>query len=279
MVQVFAHLAEHAEQLAALAAKADPEALDRGSTTLSKPIKRETKITFVLEMPGLEVPEPKQSLVWRGIIDHVQFAVDVPEGCKAQNLRGVVRIYYGQERAPIGRIMFMFKIAEAGAPAPPAVSIPSPPPQEALKYTHAFISYCSQDRRQVLLGLRGLRKGWKLAGITYFIDLQDIKSGEYWREVIKLNLDKCDLFVLFWSSAAKGSEEVMKEVNYALARRSGNDKALPDFEPYTIELPVPEPLPEGLESRHFGDDLLYFIKAEETLEAERAAPDVGDDQN
>jgi hypothetical protein len=279
MVQVFAHLAEHAEQLTALAAKADPDALDRDSTTLSKPIKRETKITFILEMPGLEVPEPKQSLVWRGLIDRVQFAVDVPAGCKPQNVRGVVRIYYGRERAPIGRIMFMFKIAEAGAPAPPAASIPSPPPQEAVKYTHAFISYCSDDRRQVLLGLRGLRKGWKLAGITYFIDLQDIKSGEYWREVIKLNLDKCDLFVLFWSSAAKCSEEVMKEVNYALVRRSGNDKALPDFEPYTIELPIPEPLPEGLESLHFGDDLLYFIKAEETLKAERAGPDAGDDQN
>ena len=95
-----------------------------------------------------------------------RFLKYVGQAYRFQNVRGVVRIYYGQARAPIGRIMFMFKIAEAGAPAPTAASIPSRPPQEALKYTHAFISYCSQDRRQVLMGLRGLRKGWKLAGIT-----------------------------------------------------------------------------------------------------------------
>lgn len=280
-VQVFAHLAEQAGKLAAMAAKADEEARERGSKILSERIERETKLTFILMMPDLEVQgDGEESLIWRGVIDYVQFAVDVPANFKQNKVSGVVKIYCGDEKAPVGKIMFTFKIVEAGTPKPAAAaSAPSPPSQKLIKYTHAFISYSSKDRRRVLMGIQGLRKGWKMAGITYFMDLQDIESGEHWREVIQQNLDKSDLFVLFWSSAAQGSEEVRKEINYALARRGGSDNDLPDFEPYTIELPIPEPLPEGLESQHFGDDLLYIIKAEETLEAERAAPDAEDDQN
>jgi hypothetical protein len=281
-VQVFAHLLEQAGQLAALAAKADDMAQDQGSKALSEPIERETKITFSLQMPGLKVQGRKQSLIWRGVVDYVQFAVDVPEDCEPQNIRGVVKIYYG-ENALVGQIMFMFKVVEAGAPRPATASVPTPPPQKIIRCTHAFISYSSKDRRRVLMGLQGLRKGWEQAGITDFIDLQDIKSGEHWRKVIQLHLDKCDLFVLFWSSAAKNSEEVRKEVNYALARKGGSDENPPVFEPFTIELPLAEPLPGGLESLHFGDDLLHIIKAEEALAAERdarpASPGEGDDQN
>jgi hypothetical protein len=280
-VQVFAHLAKQARQLAALAAKADDTARDQGSKVLSKPVERETKITFTLEMPGLKVIEPKQSLIWRGEIDYVQFAVDVPEDCEPQNVRGVVKIYY--ENSPVGKIMFMFEVVEAGAPKPSAASAPAPPPQKESRYTHAFISYCSKDRLRVLMGLQGLRNGWELAGITYFIDLQGIKSGEYWSKVIQQNLDKCNLFVLFWSSAAQCSKEVSKEINYALTRKGGSEANPPDFLPYIIELPVPMPLPSGLEALHFNDDLLYIIKAEEVLEAERGArpamPDTKTGQN
>jgi hypothetical protein len=270
-VQVFAHLAEQAAQLPSIAAKADEAAQDQGSKLLGERIEHGTKITFTLQMPGLEVSEPTQSLIWRGVVDYVYFAVDVPANFEPGNVRGVVKIYY--ENAPVGQIMFIFKVVGAGATEAATVSAPVPPPQTAIKYTHAFVSYCSKDRRRVLLGLQGLRRGWRRAGITDFIDLQDIQSGEHWREVIQKNLDKCDLFVLFWSSAAKCSEEVMKEINYALSRKGRSDENPPAFEPFTIELPLPTPLPAGLESLHFGDDLLYIIKAQEALDAAQGRPE------
>lgn len=259
VVQVFAHLARQAGQLAARAARADDAAEERGSAALPKPVARGTQITFRLRMDGLTVHDPQKSLVWDGEVNGVQFAVDVPEDFARANVRGEVRIYYGRGKAPVGEVMFMFRVAPGGAAAGATFELP----QRHVRYTHAFVSYSSKDLDKVLLALRGLREGWEHEGVTYFFDRREIRSGEHWRKVIRANLDSCDLFVLFWSSAAKGSEEVGKEVAYALARKGGRDDSPPAFEPFTIEKPVPVPLPEGLESLHFGDELLNYMSEAE----------------
>jgi hypothetical protein len=258
VVQVFAHLAKQAGRLAALAAKAQESAEGQGSAALSGPVARGTEITFRLRMEGLKVREPKKSLVWDGEVNGVQFAVDVPEDFGRTNVRGEVRIYYGEGKAPVGEIMFMFKVArDAGAARAPHA--PAAPPQRHTRYTHAFVSYCSKDLDKVLLAVRGLREGWEQEGMTYFLDRRAIRPGESWRAAIKTNLDRCDLFVLFWSSAAQLSGEVKKEIDYALARKGGGDDNPPAIEPFTIEKPVPVPLPAGLETLHFGDELLNYM--------------------
>lgn len=127
----------------------------------------------------------------------------------------------------------------------------------------------SKDRRKILPIYVGKRTEWRKSGITDFFDRKNIGAGEDWNEVIQENLDRCDLFVLFWSSAARDSEEVRREINYALTRKIAGQPQPPDFDPLTIELPIPPPVPEGLESLNFDDELLYLIKAEEALEAER----------
>jgi hypothetical protein len=162
--------------------------------------------------------------------------------------------------------MFMFRVAEAGA-AGSARGLAAVT-QEQIRHRHAFISYCSKDRREVLPRVQGLERGLKLEGITCFMDKHDIKPGEQWREVIRRHLDQCDVFYLFWSSNAKDSKEVRYEVEYALARKGRDERKPPFFEPFTIELPLPTPLPDGLESLHFDDRLLYEIKAVEAMEAE-----------
>jgi hypothetical protein len=139
------------------------------------------------------------------------------------------------------------------------------------RYTHAFVSYCSKDRDKVLPIYLGKRTEWRKAGITDFFDRKDIAAGAGWREEIQKNLDRCDLFVLFWSTSAMCSEEVGKEIAYALARKGSDEWNPPTFDPLSIELPVPRPLPAGLESLNFDDPLLYFIKAEEASGAERDA--------
>lgn len=259
-VQVFAHLAKHSGRLKKLAARAHAEAEEQGSAALRKPVARGTEITFTLRMEGLEVQGSQKSLVWDGAINHVQFAVDVPKDCERTNIRGEVNIYYGKAKAPVGEIIFMFKVAGDGA----AASAPTAPPQRHVRYRHAFVSYCAKDLDKVLLGLRGLRAGWEQEGITYFFDRRGIDAGAYWPDVIKAHLDRCDLFVLFWSSAAQCSGEVGKEIAYARARRLGSYENLPAIVPFTLEKPIPKPLPEGLESIHFGDELLNYGTDEET---------------
>ncbi|HWT48970.1 MAG TPA: TIR domain-containing protein, partial [Mycobacterium sp.] len=70
----------------------------------------------------------------------------------------------------------------------------------------------------------------------------------------------CDLFLLFWSSAAKKSRWVLKEVNYALERHRGNELALPEILPVIIEGPPPVPPPPELAYLHFNDRMIYFME-------------------
>jgi hypothetical protein len=270
IVQVFAHLARQEGRLKDLAAAADPAARGWGSQVLDRLVKRETLLTFTLEMPGLKVNESHdrgESLVWRGAPGSVQFAVDVPKDFSPRTVRSHVRIYSGRARAPVGRIMFMFEVAAAARE--PAAAAPVKPEQEVRRYKHAFVSYCSEDRRRVLPIYLGKRSEWRKAGTTDFFDRKDIGAGDHWREVIQKNLDGCDLFVLFWSAAAQCSEEVGREVAYALARKARNEEGLPDFDPLSIDLPVPEPLPVGFAAHNLDDPVLYLIKAEEAIAAER----------
>ncbi|HJQ33370.1 MAG TPA: TIR domain-containing protein [Pyrinomonadaceae bacterium] len=271
-VQVFVHLEDQAKDLAALVVTTGNEGANfQASKPLNRPIERDAELTFKLAVPGLEVLEPEQSLVWKGRTEPpqcVEFPVLVPDGCVPRSTVGIVKVFC--EKAPVGQITFTISVVERGAArSAPAAAVTS---QRQIWYKRAFISYSSKDRDKVTRGVQGLKRGLKWAGIDYFMDVQDIDSGEYWESVIKKNLDESDLFILFWSSAAKQSGEVKKEYEYALSRKGGNDDKPPFFEPITIELPLPEPPPE-LKSLHFNDELLYIIHTEESLKARpEAAP-------
>ena len=66
--------------------------------------------------------------------------------------------------------------------------------------------------------------------------------------------------MLFWSTASKESKWVTKEVQYALARKGGDDSRPPEIVPVLIEgPPVPLPNPE-LAHLHFNEKLLYYMR-------------------
>jgi len=58
---------------------------------------------------------------------------------------------------------------------------------------------------------------------------------------------------LFWSSAARKSKWVKRELEYALARKEGNDTAPPEIIPIIIEGPPPPKPPEILSHLHFSE--------------------------
>jgi hypothetical protein len=100
----------------------------------------------------------------------------------------------------------------------------------------------------------------RLARIRYFQDVLKLEPGDRWERKLYLYIDKSDLFLLFWSTKAKESEWVLKEVRYAIKRKGGDESAPPEMIPVIIEgPPVPEP-PEELAHLHFNDYLIYFMK-------------------
>ena len=248
LVQVFAHLLDQAEEVRTLAEEFDADAERRGFKTLGAIVRHGDSLDFGLQIPRLTVIDAAQSLIWRGRAESVQFEVEAPRDARLGTTIGTVTVSVGS--VPIGHVKFKLSIvARRQQPAEPS----EPVGDDARRYTSAFVSYSAKDRRKVLERVQML----KPVGIRYFQDLLDLDPGDRWEQKLYLNIGECDLFLLFWSSDAKASPWVRKEVRYALDRKGSDDFAAPEIRPVIIEgRPIPSPWPE-LAHLHFGDSLVY----------------------
>jgi len=208
-------------------------------------------LAFSLTAPGLVVDEPTQSLVWNQRPESVQFGVSLPEGIAIGAVIGSVRV--AQESVPVGTIKFKIEVDPARKALPP-----EPVGEIVRNYSLAFISYASRDREKVLARVQML----KSLGVRYFQDILHLSPGERWERSLYLKIDECDLFLLFWSQAAKDSEWVLREVRYAITRKRGIEDAPPDIVPVIIDGPPAVPPPHDLAHLHFNDPLVYFLARE-----------------
>jgi len=244
MVQVFVHLPEQASLATRMARSLDPRTKRRGSCTLEVPITHGEHLTFELTMPGLDVPTPVKQLRWTGGKAFVQFEVIVPAQVPiGESIVGTVTAR--RRGVAIGTLMFSVQI-DPGA----AGTLYKILGDGAKRYSRAFISYASEDRAHVLARVQMLR----IANIDYFQDI-DMEPGKRWENELYRQIDRCDLFLLFWSQAAKESEWVRKETQYAL----GLGKKAPDVKPVPIEGPPVASPWEELQAIHVNDALLAHL--------------------
>jgi len=61
------------------------------------------------------------------------------------------------------------------------------------------------DRDKVLTRVQMLTA----VGIRYFQDVLNLDPGDRWERQIYRRIDECDLFLRFWSSAARESEQTV----------------------------------------------------------------------
>jgi len=263
LVQVFAHLAAQARKAAALARDADPDAGRRDSAELDARVERGEELVFELTMRGLEVQEPTvMRLVWNGKPKSVKFDVHVPEDCQPKSVTGTVAVNY--LNVPVGSLRFKLDIVPRAQAAFEAERAQTPE-QTFKRYKYAFISYASEDRAEVLRRVQVL----PLVSIEYFQDITSLDPGDRWAKKLYSEIDKSDVFFLFWSKAARDSEWVEKEVLYAIERKHGDEDAAPDIKPVILEGPPPVTPQERLRSLHFNDKMMYFISVEDSLRAAR----------
>lgn len=247
LVQIFAHTIPEADAAAALAREFDETAERRGFTSLELDVPHGARLTFHFALTGLVIDEPVQSLVWKGRTASVQFAVAVPPGFALSKQIGTVTI--SQDGTPLGHVKFTLTIEAAGPVEP------EPLGEHAHRYRRVFISYASRDRTEVLKRVQMLDR----FRVSYFQDLLSLEPGARWEKELYKHIDDCDLFLLFWSSAARDSEWVMKEVRYAIARKDGQDANPPEIMPVILEGPPPVVPPKDLQAFHFNDKLRYFM--------------------
>jgi hypothetical protein len=64
LIQVFAHMPDQASEAMSRAREFDADPARRAIKTLESSVPRGTKLVFCLTMPGLQVDDPVQSMVW-----------------------------------------------------------------------------------------------------------------------------------------------------------------------------------------------------------------------
>jgi serine/threonine protein kinase len=251
LVQIFAHLAEQASQAETLAQQFDEDAQRRGFAELDPSVREGEQLGFELLLPGLLVDTPLQRMVWTGRPQSVQFGVSVPPDFPTRTVIGTVTI--SRDSVPIGHVKF--KVSVCAAEAMPGAER-NAARYDMHRYSRAFISYASADRDEVLKRTQMLAR----AHIEFFQDLLSLDPGQRWERELFREIDRCDVFYLFWSSAAKKSEWVLKEVDYAMARNGGDEQKPPEILPVVIEGPPPVEPPSELAHLHFNDRMIYFMQ-------------------
>jgi hypothetical protein len=258
LVQIYLHPIDQAEIAAALAREADPETKRRGITTLEVRIPRLQRIHITLDAPGLRVPFPVESVVWRNEARACQFVVKFPVDAYGRTYQLCARVSWvidaTGDSVPLGSLRFSMRGIAAKEPVVPGSDVRG---ERAQRYTRAFLSYASPDRPEVLKRAQAL----KTVGIAFFQDILDLEPGERWENRLYKEIDECDLFLLFWSKEAADSQWVIREAEYALKRQAGSAQQAPDITPVILEgPPVPKP-PPSLDHLHFNDALRYVMCA------------------
>ncbi len=168
------------------------------------------------------------------------------------------------DRVPMGKVTFALRATATEEAAASDIR-----GESARHYSYAFLSYASANRAEVLKRAQML----KATRIKFFQDLLTLEPGEKWEKRLHEEIDACDLFLLFWSTAAKHSPWVTKEVDYALARQKASPERLPDILPVIIEGPPPPQPPESMRDIHFNDSLIYVLAAVQAQSPPPARPD------
>lgn len=253
LVQVFAFLEEDSENIAGIAQTTDEEAKQQAVNRLNKPIERGAALVFELKMSDVEIDEPIQEHTWDGNILEVPFIISTSEDMKPGVKIG--KLIVSENSVPLGRLVFKVSIGSETSPEKEFGGNLEP-------YEYAFISYASEDRPEVLKRVMAI----SAARIQVFQDILDLDPGVRWERELYKHIDRCDVVFLFWSTAARQSKWVEKEILYAFARQNGVETSPPDIVPIILEGPPPVPPPDTLKFLHFNDKFLYLISA---AEAER----------
>jgi len=252
LIQLFAHTAEQEDSLDGLAKAADHDAVRRVSSDLETLVSKGSKLDFQLSLPGMAIEEPLISLRWKGTPGLVQFGVNVPKKMKQTDVIGKIIVL--QNSVPIGILKFKLTVAgDNSLSREPGVTASA-----MTRFKKAFLSYCNKDLDEVLKRVQML----SLAKISFFQDLLTLEPGELWEKHIYDYIRECDVFFLFWSTAASRSKWVKSEINYALETQHAHGDLVPEILPVLIEGPPPPKPPQALKHLQFNDKYLYFSNRE-----------------
>ena len=204
------------------------------------PIVRESEITLVPEVPGIQFNPPRRSFFWAtGLRVHEEsFFMRAPFALGGKQARGRLSIFFGQ--LLLAEIPLNLRVAEHSARAP-VVKEENWARGAAKPFRKIFASYSHKDAEVV----EAMERHVRAIGYEYLRDVVQLRSGQRWDERLMAMISDADIFQLFWSRNSAQSGEVEKEWRYAIGLQRQTF-----VRPAYWEIPMPEP-PESLRRLHF----------------------------
>jgi hypothetical protein len=259
IIQAFVHAPDMEEEAQAISLRADPNADKLASIPLALPLQRNDLIKVSLETGAASIVDPVQFLHWNCRLAYFVFEVHLPDSAVETSVRFKLRVF--ANGVPAGTVIFSV-LAKPAIEIGPAALVQ----QQARTFRRPFLSYASEDRGQVLRAAQLI----SALRMEFFQDVLTLEPGETWRNRLFSEIDKCDVFLLFWSRHARESKWVTSEAEYALRRsKSRSGDSLIEIVPVLLEGPPPVSPPPSLAEIHFNDALQYVIFAEESVAKEK----------
>jgi len=250
-IQLFIHYTDKLQEAKDAAQNFDERSVKKGHSNLTKRIIKGTDLVFNMVLNDTIIKKSTQSLIWNEVTDSVIFEVTVPQSFSQKYLTGKVTIFLSNDEfIPIGHIRFKLDVSETKN-----IKVESKKIESARFYNFIFISYSRKDFDKVAPRVQMI----SLLKNNFFQDIFNIKPGEKWEDKIYGNIERSDAFFLFWSSAARESKWVKKEIAHAVKVKKSRINDIPEIIPVIIENPPPEP-PEELKHLQF-DDVLFRISS------------------
>jgi uncharacterized protein YjbI with pentapeptide repeats len=246
-VQVFLHLDSEISRISGEAEKRDRSAINAGRATLKCQVALGERIDLHLDGDGLEiVGEPQRWIVWWGRSTAETFVLRLPRDAEGRQYFPKVTVF--RCGAPVGHVTFEVRCSRDAENVMAELR-----GENSRRYQRVFFSYSQKDQEKVVL----LARGYTLIEQKFFLDVLGLSPGQRWKQKLYERISEADLFMLFWSKAARASKWVRKEVEYALTKEK--DQGRPTFMPFPLEgPPPPKPWPL-LADRHIGDPTYYRI--------------------
>ncbi|MHB2016872.1 MAG: protein kinase domain-containing protein, partial [Candidatus Xenobia bacterium] len=209
----FAHLDELPGDMEAVRAMAmqrlGKPAIDYGSSSqdASRSIPRGSPLTFVPAMAGVEFNPPRASLLWLENLHMQEFRLRAAPG--AATRRGRLTVYL--DLVVIAEIPFTLRVDEQGVPASE-----SPLARDSSRgFRTIYTSYSPLDQRVV----ETFRRYAGVLGDRWLPDPGVPRESLVWDGSLMRAIEQADVFQVFWSRHALGSELVSQELRHALSAR------------------------------------------------------------
>ena len=226
LVQIYVYLKKDLYTVETESLAVDPMARRLRAEVLGVDFPRNTRLSVTLSVdPPCDISPPLAAVIWRGEAISISFAVKILPVLFRVRAVGTVEIRLDRSAAPIGVLHFRVELVPKGTRTE---SVARPLGEGARLTELVFVSYASEDRFEVLRRVQGL----KALGIRFFQDILSLSPGQRWAQELWRCIDKSDVFLLCWSSAASKSEWVRKEYLQANTTNRRAQTNIPTLQSY-----------------------------------------------